>query len=52
MKKVVFLLLFNTIVLVNIFSIDDSSSIDIAIDISYIDPIFNEVIYKDRKSVV
>ncbi|MGD1822702.1 MAG: hypothetical protein ACPKM0_08080 [Pleomorphochaeta sp.] len=47
MKKVVFLLLFNTIVLVNIFSIDDSSSIDIAIDISYIDPIFNEVIYNE-----
>ncbi len=47
MKRIVFLFIFSISIISNLYSIDDVSSIDLAIDLSYIDPVINNVIYNE-----
>lgn len=47
MKKVVFLFLFFVLSICNVYANDESSSIDIAIDVSYLDPLINNIIYNE-----
>jgi len=47
MKRVVFLFLLSVSIFSKLYSIDDVSSIDLAIDLSYIDPFIDNVIYNE-----
>lgn len=47
MKRIVFLFIISSTLIFNLYAIEDISSIDLAIDVSYLDPFIDDVIYNE-----